>query len=265
MSVNNIWTLLIFVAVFIGFNTSVRAELPSDDPWAGLTFITEEYPPFNYKGADGKLTGLSVETLIAAAKGAGSELSVDDILILPWARGYRMAENDKNVVLFTTSRKPKREKLFLWAGPLSKGSPSVLLARKDRGIKIKDVKDLYKYRIGVIRGDSLENRVKALGGPDKNIIKVHSGELLAEQLEKGRVDFWAFNLQGAIKILDTLNIPKSDFEIVYRFPFNDNYLAINTKTSPKMVEKLQKALDNFKKTSDYQQLLKKYNHNTTSL
>lgn len=264
MSVNNIWTLMIFIAVLIGFQTGARAELPPSDPWAGLIFITEEYPPFNFKGEDGKLTGLSVETLVAAANEAGSSLSVDDIMMLPWARGYRMAENDRNVVLFTTSRKPKREDLFLWAGPLSKGTPSVLLARKDRGFKIDNEEELHKYRIGVIRGDSLENRVKALGGPDENIIKVHSGELLAEQLEKGRIDFWAFNIQGAIRILDALNIPKSEFEIVFRFPFNDNYMAINKKTSPDKVKKLQVALDKFRQTQQYQQLLKKYNHNTTS-
>ena len=67
-----------------------------------------------------------------------------------------------------------------------------------------------------------------------------------------------------IRILDALNIPKSEFEIVFRFPFNDNYMAINKKTSSDKVKKLQVALDKFRQTQQYQQLLKKYNHNTTS-
>ncbi|MCL9782703.1 ABC transporter substrate-binding protein [Vibrio sp. S4M6] len=263
MSANNLWTLLIFIAVLISVQFNARAELPKTDPWGELIFVTEDYPPLNYKDDNGHLTGLAVEVLLGAAKQANSALTASDIKLLPWARGYRMAENDANVVLFSTSRKPSRESLFLWAGPIVKGTPSVLLARKDRHIKVKEKSDLYNYRIGVIKGDSLENRVKALGGPEENIIKIHSGDLLAEQLEKGRIDLWAYNAQGAAKIFKSLGIAKNQFEIVFKFPFNDNYLAINKKTSPELVESLQQAIDKFRTTPEFQKLMEKYNHNMT--
>ncbi len=249
-------TLFVTALVLLSFVS--RAGLPLYDPWGELKFMTEEYPPLNFIDANGNLTGLSVEVLLGTAKHAKSGLSREDILVLPWARAYKATLKRKGRVLFATSRKPERESLFLWVGPISEGTPSFLIARKTSNINIISSKDLMKYRIGVIRGDSLEKRVEKLKIPSENIIRSHDPELLAQQLIKGRIDLWATNWTGAKTLLEELNVSTTLIEPVYKFKFNDNYFAVNKTTPIEIVNKMQAALDAFKKTPEYKLLVEKF-------
>ncbi|MFB9188473.1 substrate-binding periplasmic protein [Vibrio ostreicida] len=248
--------LSLFFLLFFSFVSN--AELPPSDPWFELTFITEEYHPLNFIDSSGQLTGLSVEVLLGAAKHANSQLSRIDIQVIPWARGYKYALNNKGSVLFATSRKPERESLFLWVGPISQGTPSFLIARKERNITIQKRADLSQYRIGVVRGDSLEKRLEKLNIPDKNIVRIHSKALLARQLDKGRIDLWASNWTGAQAQFSDLDLDVNSFERVYTFQYNDNYFSLNRETPRQLVQEMQSALDSFKKTTEYQQILNQF-------
>lgn len=249
-------TLYVTALVLLSFVS--RASLPLYDPWGELKFMTEEYPPLNFTDDNGRLTGLSVEVLLGTARYAKSGLSREDILILPWARAYKDTLRRKGSILFATSRKPEREALFLWVGPISKGTPSFLIARKTSNINIISDTDLAQYRIGVIRGDSLEKRVEKLKVPEDNIIRSHDPALLAQQLVKGRIDLWATNWKGAEALLNDLNVSISLVESVYQFKFNDNYFAVNKTTPIEVVNEMQAALDEFKKTPEYQTLVEKF-------
>ncbi|WP_237361479.1 substrate-binding periplasmic protein [Vibrio marisflavi] len=253
-----VWMLFLTLMLTVLSFASVSEPLPESDPWGQLIFVTEKYPPHNYVDDQGQLTGLSVEVILGAAKLAGSQLAPEHIEILPWARGYKMALNHKDTVLFTTSRKPEREALFQWIGPISKGSPSVLLARKTSEISIGSSSDLLNYRIGVIRGDSLQKRLEDLGVPSKMLVKSHSPEELAKLLNRREIDLWAHNPAGAEKILRQYGISPDKFESVYQFKFNDNYIAANKHISQEVITRVQKALDKFKATKEYQSILTKY-------
>ena len=61
-------------------------------------------------------------------KVAGSQQTRGDIAFLPWARAYNLALNNKNVLLFSTTRTEAREALFKGVGPILK-SNFVLFAR----------------------------------------------------------------------------------------------------------------------------------------
>lgn len=248
----------IYITALVVLSFVSRAALPLSDPWADLKFMTEEYPPLNFVDTDGTLTGLSVEVLLGIARHAKSGLSREDIAVLPWARAYKDTLNRKGSVLFATSRKPERESLFLWVGPISQGTPSFLIARKTSKVNIISSQDLAQYRIGVIRGDSLEKRVEKLGVPDENIIRSHDAALLAQQLVKGRIDLWATNWKGAEAQLKVLNVSTRLVERVYQFQFNDNYFAVNKSTPIEVVNQMQAALDAFKKTPEYRSLVKKF-------
>ncbi|MCL9782702.1 transporter substrate-binding domain-containing protein [Vibrio sp. S4M6] len=251
--------MLFLTLMLTTLSLSIGSEpLPSSDPWGQVAFVTEEYPPHNYVDDQGQLTGLSVEVILGAAKLAGSKLSRDHIVVLPWARGYKMALNMEDTLLFTTSRKPERETLFEWIGPLSKGSPSVLFARKTSQIKIKAPSDLLNYRIGVVRGDSLQKRLVSLGVPESALVKSHSPEELAKQLNRHDIDLWAYNPSGAEKIFQKFGLANNNFEHVYQFKFNDNYIAANKHTSRAVIINIQQALDKFKKTKEYKNILSKY-------
>ena len=232
MCMQKVWMLFLTLMLTMLSFISVSEPLPESDPWGQLVFITEKYPPHNYVDDQGQLTGLSVEVVLGAAKLAGSELEREDIEVLPWARGYKMALNIKDTLLFTTSRKPEREELFEWIGPLSKGSPSVLIARKSSEIVLNKPSDLLNYRIGVVRGDSLQKRLEVLGVPTDSLVKSHNPEELAQQLNRREIDLWAYNPPGAEKIFRKFGLSAGNFEDVYQLKYNDNYITCLLIRSP---------------------------------
>ena len=61
-----------------------------------LTILTENLPPLNYV-ENGVLVGPSVEIVKEIQKKVGS---LEPIQVYPWSRAYKMALENKNVVLF---------------------------------------------------------------------------------------------------------------------------------------------------------------------
>ena len=76
-----------------------------------LNFVTESYPPYNFK-SQGMLKGIAVDLLLAATQKSAFSLSLNDIRLLPWPRAYKMAEEGPNIVLFSTTRTEQRETKF---------------------------------------------------------------------------------------------------------------------------------------------------------
>ncbi|MDD1647059.1 MAG: ABC transporter substrate-binding protein, partial [Methanomicrobiales archaeon] len=54
---------------------------------AGLRIITEDFPPFNYAGADGKAAGQSTEVVEGILARLNQTASIE---VLPWSEGYRL-------------------------------------------------------------------------------------------------------------------------------------------------------------------------------
>ena len=61
-----------------------------------LTVLTEDLPPLNYID-NGVLVGPSVEIVREIIKRLGTK---EQIQVYPWARAYKMALEEKNIVLF---------------------------------------------------------------------------------------------------------------------------------------------------------------------
>ena len=97
-----------------------------------LSYLTEQYPPYNYKHNNIN-KGISIDILIEASSEILSPVDVDDIQIQPWAIAYRSALITPDTVLFSTTRTQLREHIFQWAGPISQ-TKIVVLARKNRNL-----------------------------------------------------------------------------------------------------------------------------------
>lgn len=63
-----------------------------------LRVLTEEYPPYNYTDAAGKLVGQSTEKVqaIMAKVSPGTNIEV-----LPWAQAYQILQTEPSVASFT--------------------------------------------------------------------------------------------------------------------------------------------------------------------
>lgn len=139
-----------------------------------LQVITEDYPPLNYL-QDGDLTGLSVDILRLVYAELGVEFPKIDVM--PWARGYHLAQSDRPVMLFTMSRSPAREPLFQWVGH-THSSYSLLFTFVGSGIESYHPRAQHSERVVAIQSDISQYAMEELGYPKEKLDLVDSPETL---------------------------------------------------------------------------------------
>ena len=207
-----------------------------------IQIMTEEYPPYNYRGDDGVVTGIAVDRLIAAYKKAGITLNINEVKMQPWPRAYRKLQVSDKHMLFSMTRTASREKLFKWVGPISK-TKITLIAKKDRNISILSAEDLKQFVIGGILDDIGVQLVRDLIGFDANILTTPHAKSLARMLELNRIDLWAYEENTAKYFFKRNNLNQANYESVYTLSEAELYFAFGIKTDTKIIERLQKALD----------------------
>ncbi|WP_199911658.1 substrate-binding periplasmic protein [Dongshaea marina] len=220
-----------------------------------LNLVTESgFPPYNFR-QDGKLSGISIELLLAASKQAGTPISKSQFKVLPWARAYDMGLKGPGVMLFATTRTEQRESLFKWAGPII-ATKVVLLAKKSKGIKIASVAEINRYKVGAIPED-VGQQLAARAGV-KNMKISGKPEQVAKKLATGRVDLWAFEENSALWMLKSLGYNPAKFEAVYTFKESAVYYAFSNDVADSDVAALQQAIDAVKASGEYDKILSHY-------
>ncbi|OGR11862.1 MAG: hypothetical protein A2277_20035 [Desulfobacterales bacterium RIFOXYA12_FULL_46_15] len=219
-----------------------------------LKYITEEYKPYNFV-ENGEIKGIAPDLLGLAWK----EMNIEkqEIKVLPWARGYDMLQNNPYTVLFATARSDERENQFKWACPITTNH-YVVLAKKDRKIKISSVEDINKYRIGTIREDIAEQLLIAKGLNAARFDRGHDIKSNVRKLDVGRIDLMAYGKLSAFKTMKDMGIDLNRYESVYEIQSSQICYAFNIQTPDEVVSQFQNALDKIVNSPEYQKLLDKY-------
>lgn len=210
-------------------------------PANSLEIYTEEFPPYNFTD-NNQLRGISVELLLAAARQTNSSIRAQDIRVQPWPRAYRKVLSTPNTMLFSMAYIPSREKLFKWVGPIGQ-TRVVLLAKKDRNIRINDPSQLIDYKIGTIRDDVAQKLVEENGVPVELIEHTSTTRALAQMLDLGRIDLWAYEENAARWVMEKAGLDSREFESVYTLMELDMYFALNKDTDQQLIDELQLAID----------------------
>ncbi|MDJ0984583.1 MAG: transporter substrate-binding domain-containing protein [Desulfobacterales bacterium] len=220
---------------------------------ADLTILTENLPPLNYVD-NGVLVGPSVEIVREIQRRVGSE---EEIQVYPWARAYKMALEDKNVILFGMTYTKVRHDKFKWVGPLAT-KRDILVAKKDSGIKIKDLEDAKKVkRIGTLRDDTRGRLLQSQGFT--NLEPVSDEQFNAKKLALGRIDLWAYKIPGLRTVCDLAGVDHTAFEEVYHLREIDLMIAFSKKTSNSIVQRWKAAFDEMVADGTVKQIQKKWN------
>ena len=220
---------------------------------AELTILTENLPPLNYVD-NGVLVGPSVEIVKEIQRRVGSE---ERIQVYPWARAYKMALEDENVILFGMTYTKVRHDKFKWVGPLAT-KRDILVAKKGAGIKIKNLADAKKVRrIGTLRDDTRGRLLQRHGFT--NLEPVSDEQLNAKKLALGRIDLWAYKIPGLRTVCDLAEVDYTVFEEVYHLREIDLMIAFSMKTSDSIVQKWKTAFDEMAADGTIKQIQKKWN------
>lgn len=225
------------------FAVCLLLPAPASASLAGLTFITEEYPPYNHKRGE-RLEGISIEILERIFEETETPLTRDDVLFYPWARGYDTALAEPGTVLFSTTRTEQREALFQWVGPIATDRVT-LIARRDSGIQLDSLDDLMNggYRVAVIREDIGAQRLEEAGVPADQLRLAMSNVSALKMLDRGRVDLWAYGEDVAFWLMQEHDLPIADFMSILTISESDLYYALHRDTEPALVERMQAAVD----------------------
>ncbi len=243
---------LIAILIPLIISSLARAE----STWETLDYITEEHPPYNYTES-GIARGIAVDVLLESAALVGLPIQRKNIYSLPWARGYQMVSKGPGVMLFSTTRTSDREPLFKWVGPIV-ASRIVLLALRDKQLRVTNPKDLSAYKIGVIRDDIGHQVINQLGIENESL-KISSNPVaLANMLERGRIDFWAYNEITAIWFIKKLGFDSSRFSAEYLLKEGEMYYAFSLDTADAEIDTLQKGLDQLKQQQRYLDIINYY-------
>ncbi|MCU7837046.1 MAG: transporter substrate-binding domain-containing protein [gamma proteobacterium symbiont of Taylorina sp.] len=209
--------------------------------------LTEEFPPYNHK-KNGELLGISTEITREMLKRLGHP---DNIQIAPWFEAYNKARHDNNIILFSTTRTPAREKLFKWVGPLVPNN-TVLFSRKNSGYVINNLEEAKKIKtIGVYKDDFGELLLKSKAF--NNLQSVMDNWKNITKLVNGEIELWVANeLTG--KYMAREKGYSNDIEKVYDVQKDYMYLAFSKTTPDEVINKWQNTLDEIKSDGTYAQI-----------
>ncbi len=210
-----------------------------------ITILTEGYPPYNYQGENGELQGIAVDLLVEAYKQANVDFDKSTIKLQPWPRAYRSVLQGVNIMLFSMTRTRSREKLFKWAGPISQ-TRVVLLAKKNSKVVISTPDDLTQYIIGGIRNDIGLLLVRELVADNGQLLTSPYASSLANMLNLGRIDLWAYEENVATHFLRREGLDPDEFEVVYTLSEAELYYAFSLDTDQQVVDGFQSVLDQFR-------------------
>ena len=217
-----------------------------------LMIVTEDAAPFNFQDA-GKITGSSTEIVEEILRRLDVEARIE---LVPWARGYKRALSEPNVVLFSVARSNDREDLFYWVGPIA-AVQNAFYAVRGAHVAIEDIDDARRVgRIGTRKADMRESYLQALGFD--NLDSTNSNLSNLRKLLEGRIDVWATSNIEVQSVVAQQGLDPSALKHVYTFQTLLLYIAISKGTSPAIVSDWQAALDAMKADGTFMAISRKW-------
>lgn len=224
-----------------------------------LRIVTEELPPYNMTQG-GEITGMSTEVVRAVLKEAGVSAGIQS---MPWARAYDMARKDENVLIYSITRTPQREKLFKWVGLIAP-TRWYLFARPDRGLQLKNLDDARRYQVATVNEDVGEQYLVSRGFViGRNLQSSNKYEFNYEKLKLGRVDLWIANEPSARYLVRQAgDAPERQLERVLDLPElaadGGLHMAFSAGTPDETVERFRKALETVHRNGTYEAIQRRW-------
>jgi polar amino acid transport system substrate-binding protein len=249
--------ILLFLIFFFSFSFchSLLYAQPT------LSINTENFPPFSFE-ENGSIVGAATEIVEMVMKSAGLRYSIE---LYPWARCYTLAKNTPNTFIYAISRRANREKHFIWIGVITPAKQSFFSLKERGDIQIIDIEDAHKYRIGTTVEDARDTYLINKGFNPKEIDRLGGKEGHLKNYQKlklGRIDLWPMpDAVAYFVVRRTGDDPEKTLRKVYEIPELSQegfYLAANLQTDDEVIKKIRKHLIEFKKSSAYAAILKKW-------
>ena len=227
-------------------------------PCLGRTIqvVTEDWPPFNHE-QNGTVVGLSTEVVRHTLDRAGLQ---GDFSVYPWARAYRTALRNPEVLIYTISKTPDRENLFRWIGPFGNRSIHLYRLKGREDVRIDGTKDLGRYRTGLMRQDATHLFFLEHGFVEgRQIDLAASEEASIRKLYRGRVDMIAGNEPALAHKVGEMGFDFSRLEKVFSLIDGGGYyMAFSRDTSDKLYFRVRRAFEELRSEGKIDRIISRY-------
>lgn len=227
---------------------------------ADLRVVTEQWPPYTHV-EDGKMTGVVSEVVLTALDRSGLSYTVE---VLPWARAYKLARTEPNVLIYTILKLESRAPLFTWI-KLDGLSIEMYLFRPKhrREIELRTLDDAKNFRVGVTRDTSTHHFLLNHGFKEgENLFPVRCEQLnlLKSQPGTRRVDLTTGDRLSTACALAEGGLPP-DYCVPQILLFKEDlYMAFSRDTPARIVERVRRGLEAAQRDGTLDSAVEKYNH-----
>lgn len=219
---------------------------------ASLKIYTESYPPLNY-AENGKVTGQATEVVQELIKRTGTDA---DIQLATWDEGYKAVMEKPNVALFSVAMTSERKPLLQWMGPIAFLDAN-LYARKGSKMVIARLEDAKKLpKIVVVKDYYSEELLRKEGFT--NLETVATEAIAIKKLLSGEAQLFPGSNLAMPVLLKQIGATMDDVESVLNLSTNMIYVTFSKGTSPELVARWQKALDEMKTDGTFRHIYAKW-------
>lgn len=225
-----------------------------------IKVVAEHLPPYQID-IDGHVSGLAVDIVHKLIAMNQVEASID---ILPWARAYRIAQDEPNILILSISRSVEREQKFAWVGEIA-ASDSYFWKLKSRDdVTVTHNDELSEFTIGLQRNDHQHEFVDSmLGGNQGNVVITTSKAQVIEMLFRERVDLIIGNRNSLHYRSEGLGLDSAMLEPL--LPIENMSASLNIAfslhTDKQLIEGFRKAFKSLERSGELNALKAKWKVN----
>ncbi len=230
-----------------------------------LIIYTEHFPPYNYKDGT-NIVGINADLVRHLCLESNLRCTFE---LLPWNRAFKLARQTPNSGLVSTSKNEQRSPLFKWVGPIVYGQSRFYYLASRADIQINSLEDAKKYNTGIPNQDVYEPVLEKLGfQKGVNLLSTSTKHETVRLLKLGKLDLVigsALTLPYQAKEygIDPTTLVAS--VVIPDENFMGNFLALNLGVDDAIVTRLQRSLDEAKRSQKYQQIIAQYHQKERNL
>jgi polar amino acid transport system substrate-binding protein len=177
--------------------------------------------------------------------------------VYPWARGFKLAKNTPNVLIFNMARTQDREDDFIWIGEVNCYQLSFFTLATRTDIALSSIEDAKAYSIAAARDDFSSQWLQQQGFT-KQLHESIDIEQSWHLLRNGKVDLVVDDPFAATYMAQRMHLQPEDIRQVMPLPAlsQKTWLALHKSSDPALVARLQQAFARVTQETIYQSALK---------
>jgi polar amino acid transport system substrate-binding protein len=249
-----IYTLIAVIALAVGVGAWYYVSVGSGGEKVLKVGTSPDFPPFEYVDKNGNIVGIDIDLVKALASKLGYKVEIVSIDFDGLIQALKSGKIDLIAAGMTITEERSKEVSFTipyW------DADQAILVKTSSGFKPSSLSDLAGKTVGVQTGTTAEELVNDFvnkSGADIEVKSYSSYVLAVTDLENGRVDAVIIDVPVAKMFASKYG----DLTVSGIIKTGEHYGLAVRKDDTELLNSLNKGLEKFLKSQEWQQIINKY-------